>query len=105
MTWPPVLEAKRWQMGKLYLPAVRSDKEECVVTHQDILWAAASGRPGWQKKDAYASNYVQQGYRRYAPNRYPREDRGYRLQVFDLRARVARVAQVDDANGVRAISF
>jgi hypothetical protein len=52
-------------MGKLYLLAVRSDKEECVATHQDILWAAAPGRPGSQKKDALASKYVQQGYRRY----------------------------------------
>jgi hypothetical protein len=56
--------AEWWQMGELYLPAVRSDKEECIVTHQDILWAVAPGRPGLQKKDARASGYVQQGYRR-----------------------------------------
>jgi len=53
-------------MGKLYSPAVRSDKEEFVVTHLDILWAAARSRLGSQKKNALASTYVQQGYRRCA---------------------------------------
>jgi hypothetical protein len=50
-------------MGKPYRRAVRSDKEECVVNHQAILWAAAPWRPGLQKKDLGASKYVQQGYR------------------------------------------
>jgi len=50
-------------MGKLYLPAVRSDKEECVVTHLDILWPMAPERLELQKTDARASTYVQQGYR------------------------------------------
>jgi hypothetical protein len=61
VTRPPVLEVATWQTGKFYLPAVRSDKEERVVTHQDILWAAAPGRPGLQKKEAHASKYVPQG--------------------------------------------
>jgi hypothetical protein len=30
-------------MGKLSLPTVRADKEEFLVTHQEILWAVASG--------------------------------------------------------------
>jgi len=64
MTWPPALEATRRQMGKLYLPAVRSDKEEFGVTHLDILGAAAPGCLGWQKKDPRASTYAEQGYRR-----------------------------------------
>ena len=63
MTWPPVLEATRRQMGKLYSLAVRSDKEEFVGTHLDILWATAPARLGLQKNDARASTYVQQGYR------------------------------------------
>jgi hypothetical protein len=50
-------------MGKLYLPAVRSDKEEFGVTHLDILEAAAPGYLGLQKKEAAASTYVEQGYR------------------------------------------
>jgi len=55
-----VREIMGWQIGKLYLPAVRSDKEDCVVTHQNILRAAAPGTTGLQKKDAHASTYVQQ---------------------------------------------
>jgi hypothetical protein len=62
VTRPPVLEVTTWQTVKFYLPAVRSDKED----HQDILWAAVPGHPGLQKKDAHASTYVQQGYRRCA---------------------------------------
>lgn len=50
-------------MGKTDLLAVRSDKEECVVTHQDIPSDSNFRRPGFQNKDADASNYVQQGYR------------------------------------------
>jgi hypothetical protein len=56
----PVLEATRWQIGKFYLPAIRSDKEECVVAHQDILWQLLKRE--CKKKDALASKYVQQGY-------------------------------------------
>jgi hypothetical protein len=59
----PVLEVTTWQTGKFCLPAIRSDNEY----HEDVLWAAAPGRPGLQKKDAHASQYVQQGYRRCAP--------------------------------------
>jgi len=51
-------------MGKLYSLAVRSDKEEFVGTHLDILWATAPARLGLQKNDARASTYVLQGYRR-----------------------------------------
>jgi hypothetical protein len=58
-----VREVMRWQIDKLYLPAVRSDKKDCVVTHYSILWAAAAGTTGLQKNDAHASTYVQQGYR------------------------------------------
>jgi hypothetical protein len=51
----------RRQLGKPDLLAVRSDKKECVVTHQDILSDSTNG-PGLQKKDADASKYAQQGY-------------------------------------------
>src|SRR5215467_1470880 len=37
LTRPPALEVARWQLGKADVPAVRSDKKECVVTHLDIL--------------------------------------------------------------------
>ena len=47
-------------MGKLHLPAVRSDKEEFLVTHQDILSGQLlQGCLGLQKKDYGASTYVQ----------------------------------------------
>jgi hypothetical protein len=67
-------------MGKLYLLAVRSDEEEFLVTHQEILLAVAPGRLGLQKKGARASTYVQQGYRRYV---------GWQLLAEDARIGLA----------------
>jgi hypothetical protein len=43
-------------MGKLYLPAVRSDKEEFGVTHLDILGAAAPGMPRVAKEGSPCIN-------------------------------------------------
>jgi len=34
----PYVEATRWQLGKLYLLAVRPTKKEGIVTHSEILW-------------------------------------------------------------------
>jgi len=51
-------------MGKRYLPAVRFDKEELVVTHLDNPLESGPRTLGLQKKAARASTYVQQGYRR-----------------------------------------
>ena len=52
VTRPPVLEVTTRQTGKFYLPAVRSEKEECVVAHQDILWQLLERE--CKKKDALA---------------------------------------------------
>jgi hypothetical protein len=60
----------RRQLGKPDLLAVRSDKKECVVTHQDILSDSTNG-PGLQKKDADASKYAQQGDRSLIPRNIP----------------------------------
>jgi hypothetical protein len=50
-------------LGEPDLPAVRSDEEEYVVTHQDIPSDSNFRRSELQKTDADASKYVQQGYR------------------------------------------
>jgi hypothetical protein len=55
----------RRQLGKTDLLAIGSDKEECVVTHQDIPSDCKFRRPGLQNKDADASKLAQQGYRNF----------------------------------------
>src|SRR5215470_13066646 len=43
----PVFEVMRWQIGKLYLPAIRSDKQEF---RHDILRAAAQDAQGCKRR-------------------------------------------------------
>jgi hypothetical protein len=61
MTWPPALEATRWQLGKLNLPAIRSDKEEFGVTHRDILGGSGSRIPRVAKEGCSCINVRKAG--------------------------------------------